>query len=82
MLTALIESVNNYTGYDSNTGFTATSFTKIRDISIGIRLPKMLFAGKVSQGAILSVSGRNLIKLGGSGTDIEETSGLSMFQKV
>ncbi len=81
VLTALIESVNNYTGYDSNTGFTDTSFTKLRDISIGIRLPNMLFVGKASQDAILSLSGRNLIKFGGSGTDIEETSGLSVFQK-
>jgi hypothetical protein len=80
VLSALIELVNNYAGYESNT-ITDTSFTKLRDISIGIRLPKMLFLGKTSQDAILSLSGRNLIQLGVSGNDVEETLGLSLFQK-
>lgn len=81
ILTILIESENNYTGYYSNTGFIKSSFTKLRDVSLGIRLPKTWFISTLSKGATFSLSGRNLIKLSGSGTDLEETSGFPIFEK-
>lgn len=75
----VIESVSNYTGYSANTGFIESSFAKIRDVSLGIRLPEMWFVGSISKGATLSVSGRNLVKLISSGVDLDET--FTVFQK-
>lgn len=75
----LIESVSNYTGYSANVGFIESSFTKLRDVSLGIRLPDTWSVGAISKGATLSVSGRNLVKLISSGVDLDET--FTVFQK-
>jgi hypothetical protein len=75
----LIESLSNYTGYSANAGFIESSYTKLRDVSIGIRLPETWFIGAISKGATLSVSGRNLMKLISSGVDLDET--FTVFQK-
>ncbi len=78
--TVLIESISNYTGYSSNTGFVSTSFTMLRDISLGIKLPDSLL-GLGTRGATLSIVARNLAKFSGTGLDVDVASGLSIFQK-
>lgn len=75
----LVESVSNYTAYSANSGFVESSFTKLRDVSLGMRLPDKWFIGALSKGATLSFSGRNLVKLISSGIDLDET--FSGFQK-
>jgi hypothetical protein len=76
----LIESYNNYTGYASNTGFVNTSFTMLRDISLGITLPDS-FLGLQTRSTTLSIVARNLAKISGSGLDLDAASSLSIFQK-
>ena len=76
----LIESVTNYTGFASNTGFVNTSFTMLRDISIGITLPDS-FLGFGTRSARIAVVVRNIAKLGGTGMNVDNASGLSIFQK-
>lgn len=77
----LIESYQNYTGYASNTGFVDTSFTLLRDLSFSFNLPVTTLLGLETRSMTLSVVGRNLLKLGGSGQDIDVASGLSVFRK-
>lgn len=74
--TMLVEAVDNYTWYASNMGFVSSSFVKLRDISIGFKLPT-----QSAYSTTVSLSGRNLIRFGGSGSDPEEVSSLSIFQK-
>ncbi|MBL7847073.1 MAG: hypothetical protein JNL40_06365 [Cyclobacteriaceae bacterium] len=77
----LIESYQNYTGYASNTGFVDASFTLLRDLSFSFNLPATTLFGLETRSMTVSVIGRNLLKFGGSGPDIDVASGLSVFRK-
>ncbi len=77
----LIESYHNYSGYFVNTGFVDASFTLLRDLSFSFNLPATTLFGLETRSMTLSVIGRNLIKLGGSGADVDVASGLSVFRK-
>lgn len=77
----LIESVENFTGYASNTGFVDASFVILRDVSLSVRLPGTTLLGLETTSMTLSVVGRNLTKFGGTGPDVDFASGLSLFRK-
>jgi hypothetical protein len=77
----LVESVKNFTGYASNTGFVDASFTVLRDISLSVKLPVTTLFGLETSSMTLSVVGRNLTKFGGTGPDVDYASGLSIFRK-
>lgn len=73
---AVIESVDAVQGFSAVGGVFESTFTRLRDVSFGYRLP-MGFARET----IVSVSGRNLAKFGGSGRDWEGFSGSWLFRK-
>lgn len=80
-LSFLIESVKNFTGYASNTGFVDASFTVLRDASLSVKLPVTTLFGLQTSSMTLSIVGRNLTKFGGTGPDVDYASGLSIFRK-
>lgn len=69
----LIESASYQLG---TLGFQRSSFTKLRDVSLGFRLPSSSL-----DSVMLCFSGRNLVKLGGTGIDAEESYIISAFEK-
>ena len=79
--TLLFEAVDNYTGYASNTGNEDVSFTKLREVSLGFNLPPSWFVNSFINGGSFSLTGRNLIVLGGSDRDYELEFTRSLFQK-